>query len=140
VVTWTLANHDVHRAVTRYGLVRADGAVGSPDPVGGAVRARGEVNIAQGQRRARAALLLLLGLPGSVFLYQGEELGLPEVLDLPDEARQDPIWVRSGGAEHGRDGCRVPLPWRTGEPTFGFGSHAAWLPQPEWFAGYTIES
>jgi len=138
VVTWTLANHDVHRTVTRYGLVRADGAVESPDPVVGKLRGRGEVDVAQGLRRSRAALLLLLALPGSVYLYQGEELGLPEVLDLPDEARQDPIWRRSGGAEHGRDGCRVPLPWQAGEPGLGFGSTTPWLPQPDWFAEFAV--
>lgn len=138
-VTWTLANHDVHRSVTRFGLVSADGA-GSADPVGNSARTRGEVDVALGERRARAALLLLLGLPGSVYLYQGEELGLPEVLDLPDEARQDPIWFRSGGSEHGRDGCRVPLPWRVDAPSYGFGeSGRAWLPQPDWFAGYAVE-
>jgi len=133
--------HDVHRAVTRFGLTQPDSGPGSADPVGLAVRARGEVDVHRGQRRARAALLLVLGLPGSVYLYQGEELGLPEVLDLPDDARQDPIWVRSGGTEHGRDGCRVPLPWRAQAPAFGFGpgTAATWLPQPDWFAGYAVE-
>ena len=140
VVTWTLANHDVHRAVTRFGLIQPDTGPGSADVVGLTVRARGEVDVARGERRARAALLLVLGLPGSVYLYQGEELGLPEVLDLPDHARQDPIWVRSGGSEHGRDGCRVPLPWRAGAPVFGFGpGPVAWLPQPDWFASYAVE-
>ena len=142
-MTWTLANHDVHRAVTRYGLVRPD-AGQSPDPFAGGVRARGEVDVALGARRSRAALLLMLGLPGSVYLYQGEELGLPEVLDLPAEARQDPIWRRSGGLEFGRDGCRVPLPWRTDGPTFGFSEvadpAAPWLPQPGWFGGYAVEA
>jgi len=135
-VTWTLANHDVHRSVTRFGLV-------DPDPGGagaGSVRVRGEVDVPRGLRRARAAALLVLALPGSVYLYQGEELGLPEVQDLPDEARQDPIWFRSRGTEHGRDGCRVPLPWRAGAPSLGFspGPEPAppWLPQPDWFASY----
>ncbi|HEY0697014.1 MAG TPA: glycoside hydrolase family 13 protein, partial [Micromonospora sp.] len=138
-VTWTLANHDVHRSVTRFGLVRPD-ASASADPVGNAARARGTVDVALGQRRARAALLLLLGLPGSVYLYQGEELGLPEVLDLPDEARQDPIWFRSKGTEHGRDGCRVPLPWQADAPAYGFGpTGRAWLPQPAWFASYAVD-
>jgi alpha-glucosidase len=142
-MTWTLANHDVHRAVTRYGLVRPD-VGGSPDPFAGGVRARGEVDVALGARRSRASLLLVLGLPGSVYLYQGEELGLPEVLDLPAEARQDPIFRRSGGLEFGRDGCRVPLPWRPDGPTFGFSEAAdpavPWLPQPEWFGGYAVEA
>ena len=139
-ITWTMANHDVHRAVTRFGLVRHSDGPGSIDPVGMAARARGEIDVARGERRARAALLLLLGLPGSVYLYQGEEIGLPEVLDLPDEARQDPIWLRSGRTEHGRDGCRVPLPWRSDGPSLGFGPAATtWLPQPSWFAPYAIE-
>jgi alpha-glucosidase len=115
--TWVLSNHDVVRHVTRYG--------------------GGELGV----RRARAAGLLMLALPGGAYVYQGEELGLPEVLDLPDAARQDPIWVRSGGTEHGRDGCRVPLPWRVGAPAFGFGPGpgSTWLPQPEWFGRYAIE-
>jgi alpha-glucosidase len=140
-ITWTMANHDVHRAVTRFGLVSAEAGM-SADPVGNSARARGVVDVARGERRARAALLLLLGLPGSVYLYQGEELGLPEVLDLPDEARQDPIWFRSGGTEHGRDGSRVPLPWRSAGPGYGFGPDAGaqtWLPQPDWFASYAVE-
>ncbi|MFG2059451.1 glycoside hydrolase family 13 protein [Micromonospora sp. NPDC048930] len=133
-VTWTLANHDVHRTVTRYGLVEP-----ADTPVQNPARLRGGVDAALGERRARAALLLLLALPGSVYLYQGEELGLPEVQDLPDEARQDPTWFRSGRTEHGRDGCRVPLPWRSDTPTYGFGDHASWLPQPAWFARYAAE-
>jgi alpha-glucosidase len=144
-VTWTLANHDMHRAVTRFGLVRAGGgADSSTDVFSDVLRGRGDVDLALGECRARAALLLLLGLPGSVYLYQGEELGLPEVLDLPDEARQDPIWFRSGGLEHGRDGCRVPLPWHEGGPPFGFsapasGAMAPWLPQPQWFGRYAVD-
>ncbi len=104
--TWTLSNHDVVRPVTRLG--------------GGAT----------GRARARAALLLLLGLPGQVFIYQGEELGLEEV-DVPDSARQDPVFIRSQGRQAGRDGCRVPLPWRRGLPNAGFSTAAPWLPMPE---------
>ena len=85
--TWVLSNHDVVRHVTRYG--------------------GGE----EGVRRARAAALLMLALPGGAYVYQGEELGLPQVTDLPDEVLQDPTFFRTGGAERGRDGCRVPLPW-----------------------------
>jgi alpha-glucosidase len=139
-ITWTLANHDVHRSVTRYGIVAPEPVHPSIDPGLAWVRPRGEVDVELGTRRARAAILLLLALPGSHYLYQGEELGLPEVLDLPDEARTDPVWFRTGGRSHGRDGCRVPLPWTTDPPTFGFspaGATAApWLPQPEWFAKY----
>jgi alpha-glucosidase len=93
-----------------------------------------------GRRRARAALLLLLALPGAAYLYQGEELGLPEVTDLPDDALQDPTFLRSGGRERGRDGCRVPLPWAGDEPSYGFGpGPAAWLPQPADWAVLTRE-
>ncbi|GAA3445556.1 glycoside hydrolase family 13 protein [Planomonospora venezuelensis] len=132
VITWTLANHDVHRAVSRYGLVSR---TGGPD-----TRPRGTVDVELGVRRARAAAMLVLALPGSVYLYQGEEAGLPEVMDLPDEARQDPTWFRSGRTEHGRDGCRVPLPWTAAGPSFGFSASAeTWLPQPEWFGAFAIE-
>lgn len=136
---WTLANHDVHRAVTRYGIVRPEPAPESNDAFAALMRPRGEVDVELGDRRARAALLLVLALPGSVFLYQGEELGLPEVQDLPDEARQDPVFHRTGGLEKGRDGCRVPLPWVADPPAFGFGTGTPWLPQPEWFGRYAVD-
>ena len=138
---WTLSNHDVHRAATRYGQAQALDAPPPTDMIS-AARRTGPVDLDLGRRRARAAAGLLLALPGSVFLYQGEELGLPEVFDLPDEARQDPIWLRSGGAELGRDGCRVPLPWSTDGANFGFsadGAPQAWLPQPSWLGSYARE-
>jgi alpha-glucosidase len=135
VPTWTLNNHDVHRAVTRYGIVEPE-PVDSPDANAKFARVRGKVDVALGTRRARAALMLLLALPGSVYLYQGEELGLPEVQDLPDEAREDPLWERSGHTDPGRDGCRVPLPWSDEEHGFGFTTGTPWLPQPEWFEDY----
>jgi alpha-glucosidase len=141
-ITWTLANHDVHRAVTRYGrdqdLVRPD-----PKDPPGSTRRRMPVDLVQGRRSARAAALVVLALPGSTYLYQGEELGLPEVLDLPDEARQDPIFAGSGGADLGRDGSRVPLPWAADAPSFGFSltevAAPPWLPQPPWFADYALD-
>ncbi|MDQ0614689.1 alpha-glucosidase [Microbacterium sp. W4I4] len=136
---WTLANHDVHRAVTRYGQEQALEAPLPTDMIA-AARRTGEVDVELGTRRARAASALLLALPGSVYLYQGEELGLLEALDLPDHARQDPIWVRSDGAELGRDGCRVPLPWSAEGANLGFSvgetASTPWLPQPDWFASY----
>jgi alpha-glucosidase len=114
--TWVLSNHDVVRHVTRYG--------------------GGEV----GRRRARAALLLALGLPGAVFLYQGEELGLDEV-DLPDHALTDPVWERSGHTRRGRDGCRVPLPWSGAVPPYGFSTgRGSWLPQPKDWAPLTADA
>jgi alpha-glucosidase len=114
--TWVLSNHDVIRHATRYG--------------GGA----------QGQARARAAALLMFALPGGVYLYQGEELGLEEVLDIPDALRQDPNFLRTNGAERGRDGCRVPIPWSGTAPPFGFSAPGTtpWLPQPASWATRTV--
>jgi alpha-glucosidase len=82
----------------------------------------------------------MLALPGSAYLYQGEELGLPEVLEIPAERRQDPTFHRTGGRSVGRDGARVPLPWTPDGPSFGFGSGPAHLPQPTWFAGFAASS
>ncbi len=133
-VTWVLSNHDILRHVTRFGsditgpnLGDPDSSVEDADPVHGHP---GNVDVALGRRRARAALLLMLALPGSVYLYQGEELGLEEVLDLPDEVRDDPVWHRTNGAAIGRDGCRVPIPWAREGNSFGFGDDGSWLPQP----------
>jgi len=141
-VTWTLSNHDVHRAVTRYGQDQSK-VVAYPDDPFTTTTYRGPVDLAQGRRYARASLLMLLALPGSVYLYQGEELGLPEVMDMPLEARRDPVVLRSGRERMGRDGCRVPLPWEQGAPSFGFSltedPDAPWLPQPEWFADYAVD-
>ncbi|MEU6719919.1 glycoside hydrolase family 13 protein [Nonomuraea sp. NPDC046802] len=131
--TWVLSNHDVTRPVTRYG--RAD----TTFEHGG--RLHGTPSDPElGYRRARAAALLALALPGSVYVYQGEELGLPEVEDLPDEVRQDPMHARSGGANPGRDGCRIPLPWSGDEPPFGFGTGTPWLPQPDSWRKLTAEA
>ncbi len=131
-VTWTLNNHDTQRAVTRYGRTDAtDPAAWSGSNL---VYTDAPVDEVVGRRRARAAAMLVAGLPGSLFLYAGEELGLPEVLDLPDQARTDPIFERTGGREIGRDGCRVPLPWRPDQATaYGFSAAPAtpWLPQPD---------
>jgi alpha-glucosidase len=92
------------------------------------------VDLDLGMRRARAAAMLVCGLPGSVYIYQGDELGLWEVEDIPAELRQDPTLARSGGADLGRDGSRVPLPWTGTDPAFGFSpTGSSWLPQPaEW--------
>ena len=82
----------------------------------------------------------MLAVPGSAYLYQGEELGLHEVPDIPSEFVQDPVYARTAGTEKGRDGCRVPLPWTTDGPSFGFGSGAAHLPQPAWFGPLSVQA
>ncbi|MEW2029888.1 glycoside hydrolase family 13 protein [Streptomyces roseifaciens] len=112
--TWVLSNHDVVRHTTRYG--------------------GGE----RGLARARAAALLMLALPGSAYVYQGEELGLPEVVDLPDEVRQDPAFFRGDGQDGTRDGCRVPIPWSGEAAPYGFGPGGSWLPQPEQWAELSV--
>jgi len=101
-------------------------------------------DFALGVRRARAAALLMLALPGGAYVYQGEELGLPEVEDLPEDALRDPAWEQSGHRNRGRDGCRVPLPWSGVRPPFGFSPDGAssppWLPQPDGWRALTAES
>jgi len=93
-----------------------------------------------GLRRARAGTTLMLALPGSAYLYQGEELGLPEHTSIPDAERQDPTWERSEHTQRGRDGCRVPMPWEAGATAFGFGdSSRTWLPQPEIYGSLAVD-
>lgn len=133
--TWTLSNHDVMRHATRYGLPNdVDWRVW---PVSGP---HDLLDAELGLRRARAAGLLLMALPGSVYLYQGEELGLPDVWDLPPEVLDDPVWENSGHEQKGRDGCRVPIPWTADGPSFGFGAGPAWLPQPPEFGALSVEA
>jgi alpha-glucosidase len=132
--TWVLSNHDVIRHASRLGL-----PIGTPRPQGIGV-GDPQPDAALGLRRARAATLLMLALPGSAYLYQGEELGLPEHTALPDDVRQDPTWHRSGGKARGRDGCRVPIPWEADAPSYGFGpTDRTWLPQPEIWAEYALD-
>jgi alpha-glucosidase len=131
--TWTLSNHDVMRHATRYGL--PDDTKWRTWPVTGPVD---DLVVELGLRRARAATLLLLALPGSTYLYQGEELGLPEVWDLPPEVLDDPVWENSGHSQKGRDGCRVPIPWTLAGVSFGFGDAEPWLPQPESFGTMSV--
>ena len=132
--SWVLSNHDVVRHASRMGF-----PVGTPRPRGIGVDDP-QPDPALGLRRARAATLLMLGLPGSAYLYQGEELGLPEHTTLPDDVRQDPAWFRSGHATRGRDGCRVPIPWEADAPSYGFGpGDASWLPQPPLWAEYALD-
>jgi alpha-glucosidase len=133
--TWVQSNHDVVRHATRFG--QADptawvNGIGPDDP---------QPDQALGLRRARAITLLTLALPGSAYLYQGEELGLPEHTTLPADLRQDPTFLRTDGAEIGRDGCRVPLPWRADAPAYGFNdTGASWLPQPETFRALAADA
>src|SRR5690606_30573130 len=132
--SWGLPNHVVVRHATRYGYSGDTG--GAPGGVAGPRAAT--LDPARGLARARAATLMMLALPGSAYLYQGEELGLPEVTDLPAAVRQDPLFRRSHGQVLGRDGCRVPLPWSGDKPPFGFSTGTPWLPQPEQWASLTV--
>ena len=126
-LTWVLSSHDIPRHASRLALpidvspetwLLSNGTAPVIDPD-------------RALRRARAATLMMLALPGSAYLFQGEELGLLEVADLPADALHDPVWERTGHTLKGRDGCRVPLPWTTTGTSFGFGANGAWLPQPE---------
>lgn len=127
--TWVLSNHDVVRHASRLALTAEN-----PQGHGIGPDSPGQPIPEVGLRRARAATTVMLALPGSAYLYQGEELGLPEVIDLPGEVRQDPTWFRTNHERYGRDGCRVPVPWASDAPAYGFSpTGASWLPQPaEW--------
>ncbi|GGK48710.1 glycoside hydrolase family 13 protein [Micrococcus flavus] len=136
--TWVLSNHDTVRHTSRYGL-------SDPTAYPAGITAEDEQpDEALGRRRARAAAMIELALPGSAYIYQGDELGLPEHTTLEAEHRQDPYFFRTDGAEPGRDGCRIPMPWAADEPHLGFTVHpdgapapadaaTPWLPQPEAF-------
>ncbi len=130
--TWVLSNHDTVRHASRYGL---SSRTAYPNGIGAQDE---QPHAGQGLRRARAAALVELSLPGSAYIYQGDELGLPEHTELPDAARQDPTFHRTAGSELGRDGARVPLPWSPVGDGLGFGPDP-WLPQPESFAGITVD-
>jgi len=145
--TWVFSNHDVVRHATRYGLPASEdsaggimaGQAGKQWLVAGGRQE--DVDAELGLRRARAASLLMFALPGSAYLYQGEELGLQEVgCEIADADRQDPAFFRNKGVEIGRDGCRVPLPWTSVGSSFGFGPGGSHLPQPEWFGGSSVEA
>ncbi|MGA1717597.1 MAG: alpha-amylase family glycosyl hydrolase [Aquiluna sp.] len=127
--TWVLSNHDVIRHASRfggnYGRATASDGIGPDNP---------QPDNELGLKRARGATLFMLGLPGASYLYQGEELGLPEHTTIDPKHRQDPTFERTGGVRVGRDGCRVPLPWEEGQPSNGFSSAAGWLPQPSSYA------
>jgi alpha-glucosidase len=132
--TWVLSNHDVTRPVTRYGRDDSSFAFATKRP-------GVPTDLDRGTRRARAAALLTMALPGSMYVYQGEELGLPEVEDIPAERRRDPMWLRSEGNDPGRDGCRVPIPWSGARPPYGFspdGAERLWLDQPDDWAPLAV--
>ena len=133
--TWVLGNHDLPRPSFRLGR---DEQVEALDPWTRAVASDQSL----GLRRARAAALLLFALPGVAYVHQGDELGLPEVLDLPDGLRRDPTFQRTGGSTSGRDGTRVPMPWAGHAPPFEFGPAGStpWLPQPLAWEGLTVEA
>jgi alpha-glucosidase len=135
--TWVLSNHDVTRPVTRYGQEDSSFAFATK-------RHGTPTDLELGRKRARAAALLCAALPGSLYIYQGEELGLDEVQDLPAHQLHDPMYLRSGGADPGRDGCRVPLPWSGTRPPFGFSPAGAtaepWLRQPGRWTELTVEA
>jgi alpha-glucosidase len=134
--TWVLSNHDVVRHASRLGFEQSHGlrsprGIGADDP---------QPDPALGLRRARASTTVMLGLPGSAYLYQGEELGLPDATRLPDDVRKDPTWERSNHTQRGRDGCRVPMPWEGSTPSLGFGPGAeSWLPQPPEYGALAVD-
>ena len=139
---WVLGNHDVPRPVSRYQLDEGF----TPDMII-ELMSLGPARAGRGARRGRAAALLLLALPGSAYIYQGEELGLPEVTDIPPDDRRDPRFRRSGGALPGRDGCRVPIPWSRSGVGLGFSRTSGgappaqpWLPQPADWGRYSVEA
>ena len=137
--TWVLSNHDTVREVSRYARPQDARPLRTLNDL---LDLPADFDV--GVRRARAAAFLMLALPGGAYIYQGGELGLPEVEDLPEEVLQDPTWEQSGRTERGRDGCRVPIPWSGDEPPYGFspGGPAAppWLPQPRSWAALTVQS
>ncbi len=133
--TWCLSNHDQIRHATKFGLDKSvdrrlwmlsDGK-------------SAELDRETGTKRALAATLFILALPGSTYLYQGEELGLHEVTDIPESMIQDPQYLKNLKFDKGRDGCRVPLPWEANADYFGFSTGGSHLPQPSWFKNYAVD-
>jgi alpha-glucosidase len=141
--TWVMSNHDVIRHATRLVI---PGYGSSPDGFSDennwyvTHRMDHDLDLELGLARAKAATLLILGLPGSTYIYQGEELGLHDVLDIPSDQMQDPQWFRGEGKLKSRDGCRVPLPWAKAGSSFGFGPGGSHLPQPSWYSDSSVEA
>ncbi len=135
--TWVIDNHDNLRSATRFALQGELQGHYVPTLVGGGVSADEDL----GQKRARALAVLLLSLPGATYIYNGQELGLPNVNDLPDEVLQDPIFFRTQGVNRGRDGCRIPMPWQGTSSPYGFSSTPhTWLPMPGDWSRFTVEN
>lgn len=132
--TWALSNHDQIRHATKFGLHPTVNrskwllSNGKSNPV----------DFVAGTQAGLAATFFLMGLPGAMYLYQGEELGLHEVSDIPEESIQDPQYLKNNKTEKGRDGCRVPLPWSNSMDNFGFSKTGSHLPQPEWFGEFAV--
>jgi alpha-glucosidase len=139
--TWVMSNHDVIRHATRLVIPTASGGVTFDAENRWYVNHRldGDLDLDKGLARAKAATLLMLALPGSSYIYQGEELGLPDVTDIPSDQMQDPQWFRGEGKFKSRDGCRVPLPWSGTGSSFGFGPGGSHLPQPSWYSKFAVE-
>jgi alpha-glucosidase len=139
--TWVMSNHDVIRHTTRMVIPAGADGVTFADENKWYVenRLNHNLDLDLGLARAKAATLMILALPGSTYLYQGEELGLPDVLDIPSDQMQDPQWFRGEGKLKSRDGCRVPLPWEKQGSSFGFGPGGSHLPQPGWYGEYSVE-
>lgn len=142
--SWVFNNHDVVRSVDRFALGLRPGVGETTFDRHGDVS---KLNLEIGIRRARSGALLMLALPGGAYIYQGEELTLPEVRDIPEDRLEDPRWFLSEKTDKGRDGCRVPLPWSANESgSFGFsineklGKENSWLPQPNWWGNYSAEN
>jgi alpha-glucosidase len=134
--TWVLSNHDTIRHPTRLSVKEP-----TPHNTGIGPKSPDRPDEVPAIARGRAATLLMFALPGSAYVYQGEELGLPEAVDIPDDARQDPTWFRTPDNIYGRDGCRVPLPWEADAPAFGFSpTGASWLPQPASWSQYAASA
>jgi len=141
--SWVFNNHDVVRSVDRLDL----GLTNHGDTTLSRQGDPAKFNIERGTLRARSAALMMLALPGGAYMYQGEELALPEVRDIPESRLTDPRWKMSGHLDRGRDGCRVPLPWSSNPAgAFGFSNvdsltpDKAWLPQSPWWGKFSVDS
>ena len=134
--TWCLNNHDQMRPATKFGLLPTVDRIRWKNSAGKTSPLDRELGI----RSAVAASMFIMALPGCTYIYQGEELGLHEVIGIPEDQIQDPQYLRNHKVDVGRDGCRVPLPWTSTGSSFGFGTGSSHLPQPDWFADYSVEN